>query len=102
MNKHEAAVAAADEAQRILGSELFQQAFEDVRQALMKQWEETPTDSVNRETCVDIHRRLKCLADVKKALSYRIDTGKLAKLEISAADKARNMVKRGMNAFANR
>lgn len=94
MNKHEAAMAAGEEAQRILNSPVFTQAFDDVRAALLKQWEETPTDLASRETCIDIHRRLKCLADIRKAMDYRIQTGKLAQKELSGMERAANMLKR--------
>jgi hypothetical protein len=94
MNKHEAAVAAGEEAQRILNSPVFSQAFDDVRAALVRQWEETPTDQASRETCIDIHRRLKCLADIRKALDYRVKTGQMAQKELTAREKAVNMLKR--------
>lgn len=92
MNKHDAAIAAGEEAHRILNSPAFTQAYDDVRAALLKQWEETPT--ADSETAVDIHRRLKCLSDIRRAMEYRITNGKLAQKELTAREKTVNMLKR--------
>ena len=73
MDKHEAAVARGEEASRVLNSEVFNQAFADVRAALVKTWESLPTSDA--ENARDIHRRLKCLDDVKKAWSTTYPPG---------------------------
>jgi len=90
MDKHEAAMQRGEEASRILNSELFTRAFEDVRTALLKQWEQMPVGDT--EDAQDIHRRLKCLQQVKTALVEHIRTGRMAEKELSAMEKARRAV----------
>ena len=99
MDKHEAAVARGEEASRVLNSEVFNQAFADVRAALVKTWESLPTSDA--ENARDIHRRLKCLDDVKKALKYHISTGNMAQKELSAREKAGRVIRRTLNHFTN-
>lgn len=95
MDKHELAVNRGEEASRVLNSEVFGQAFADVRAALLKTWETLPTS--DSEDARDIHRRLKCLSDVRKALEYHVSTGKLAQKELSAREK----LQRALGRFTN-
>ncbi len=99
MDKHELAVKRGEEASRVLNSEVFGQAFADVRAALLKTWETLPTSDA--ENARDIHRRLKCLTDVRKSLEYHISTGKLAQKEVSAREKAGQVIRRTLNHFTN-
>ena len=104
MEKAEYQALKGEEASRILSSDVFTQAFEDVRQALLKQWEELPT--ADKDTAYDIHRRLKCLGDIKTALTVRIQTGKLIEAKIAKAEKMSALQKFGKfvnrnNAFTN-
>jgi hypothetical protein len=99
MDKHELAVIRGEEASRILKSEVFAQAFADVRAGYLKTWEGLPTS--DGENARDIHRRLKCLTDVKKALEYHIDTGKLAQKELTGREKAGQVIRRTLNHFTN-
>lgn len=80
MDKHEQAVARAEEAQRLMASPMFTQAFDDTRTALLEAWAALP--DVNSEQARDIHRRLKCLESVKRCIETHISTGKLAQKEI--------------------
>lgn len=70
----------AEEAARILGSNVFEEAFSTLHAAYSKAWEELDqiTDGDNAAKARDVHARLKVLRDVKSALSKIIETGKLA------------------------
>lgn len=80
MDRLELAVVRSEEAERVLNSTVFSEAFESVRAALFKTWAELPT--ADTENARDLHRRLKCLDQVKRALEEHIATGKLARKEI--------------------
>lgn len=73
-----------------------------MRQSLLRTWEGLPSVGED-ENARDIHRRLKCLAEVKKSLEVMIETGKLAQHQLSRMEKAgrlaRSAVSR-LNAFA--
>lgn len=85
MDKLELAAVRAEEAERVLNSQVFSAAFEDIRAALVKTWAELPTSDT--ENARDIHRRLKCLDQVKRALEEHIRSGKLAQIEIEGRQK---------------
>lgn len=97
MDKLEQKVIRAEEASRILNSEIFNQAFDDVRAALLKTWEELPT--AEEKVAQEIHMRIKCLADVKKALRHHIESGKMAEREITGRQKAAKAVRGAMNSL---
>jgi len=97
MDRIELAIVRSEEASRILGSELFTRAFEDVRAALFKTWAELPTGDT--ENAKDIHRRLKCLDQVKRALEEHVRSGKLAQKEIEGRDKRPFSFQSVKNAF---
>lgn len=101
MDRTESQIRDADEAARILNSPLFERAFEDVRQAIQQQLEETPTTADGDDAAHDLRRRLKCLGQVKAALSYRVDTGKLAQRELSLREKAAHGVRRFAKTVSN-
>lgn len=98
MDKIEHNIHRAEEAMRIVNSELYTGAFEMVRQSYLKTWEGLPT--ADSENAADIHRRLKCLADVQKVLTEVINTGKLAQRELTAREKAAKLARGVVNAFA--
>jgi hypothetical protein len=99
MDKSDAIAARADEAQRILNSPLFADIFEGIRRAYLSEWEELPTSDT--ELARDIHRRVKCLADVKASLTACINAGKVLQKEQSLRQKAENMAKRAVNRVYN-
>ena len=80
MDRLELATMRADEADRIINSEVFKAAFDDVKAAILSTWADLPT--ADTENAKDLHRRLKCLEQVKRALVEHVATGKLAKKEI--------------------
>jgi hypothetical protein len=80
MDKHEEQVIRADEASRILNSELFDKAFTDTRQALMNGL--ASLDNLDDRKARDLHAMVKALDKVRKCLEVHIDTGKLASKEI--------------------
>lgn len=80
MDKIERSVVRADEAERVLASVVFSEAFDAVKAGILATWAELPT--ADSENARDLHRRLKCLEQVKRALEEHIRTGKLARKEI--------------------
>lgn len=85
MDKLELATIRAEQAQALVSNPMFEQAFADTRQALLETW--ALLDDVNSEQAKDIHRRIKCLASVRKCLETHITTGKLAQIEIEGQKK---------------
>lgn len=101
MDKIESQIRDADEASRILNSPQFEAAFGAVREAIQRELEETPTTTDGDDRAHDLRRRLKCLAQVKAALSYRIDTGKLAHREMTLREKSAQGAKRFAKTLSN-
>jgi hypothetical protein len=90
MDRLEQSSIRAEEASRILNSEMFGQAFADTRQALMNTWAALDTtDERYAEFAKDLHRKIKCLDSVRRCLEVHIDTGKLAAKEIDGREKRR-------------
>lgn len=69
----------------VLGSEVWEQAFGDTRQAILEALAALP--KVNSEEAADLHRMVRCLDRVKKALEAHITTGKLAQKEIESRSR---------------
>jgi len=99
MDKHEAIAAHADEAARILNSPLFNDIFDGIRKAYVKEWEELPTSDT--ETARDIHRRLKALGDVRASLNACISAGKVLAKEQSLREKALSVSKKFVKPLSN-
>lgn len=89
MDKFELATIRAEQAQALITNPMFEQAFADTRQALLETW--ATLDNVNSDQARDIHRRIKCLASVRKCLEEHITTGKLAQKELEGRRKLMDM-----------
>jgi hypothetical protein len=85
MDKLEKALARAEEAQRMLQSEIFKAAFDDTRQAVLEAWAKLPV--ARGDEAQDLHRMLKCLDRVKRCLEVHVETGMLANKEIEGRKK---------------
>ena len=92
MNKDELIALRADEAARILNSQLWVTAWEDTRQAVFSAWEALP--SSDRSQSDELHRTLKNLARLKSVLEKHIQTGKLADKELRAKSGLSGVVQR--------
>lgn len=69
-----------DRAREVLENEQFEQAFADIEQELIEAWKTSPArDEAGRQ---ELFRLLKSLEKVKSALHTRLETGKLAKLQL--------------------
>lgn len=79
----------AGKAQEILGSELWNEAFRDIEQALIEGIVRTAfSDEKLREK---LSQRLACLHDVKRQLERHIESGKLA--EAGLAERIRGALR---------
>jgi len=102
MDKHEAIAARADEAQRILNSLLFNDIFDGIRRRYVEEWAELSTHKAeDLELGRDIHRRVKCLDDVRAVLISCINAGKVLQKEQSMREKALAGTKNLMNRVYN-
>ncbi len=100
MDKHELAVMRGEEAERILGSAVYAEAFNDVRAALLNTWAALDTTEERyAEFAKDLHRRVKCLDAVRSALTERISTGKINQKTIEAGIKRPSTFANVKNAF---
>ena len=75
----------AEEAERIVNSEIFTAAFNDTRQALLNAL--AGMDNLRDDRARDVHAMVKGLDAVKRCLEVHIDTGKLARKEIEGRAK---------------
>lgn len=83
MNNLELKIMRGEQAQQVLSNPLFEQAFNDTRAGIMEAWAGLSTSDEKRsEYSADLHKMLKCLERVKKALTEHITTGKMAAREI--------------------
>jgi hypothetical protein len=85
MDKHEQAVHRGEEAQRLLNSEMLQQAFADTRKAITEAWAGLPTSDA--ENAKDLHRMVKLLDRVQHCIREHVNTGKIAQKQIQSVAK---------------
>lgn len=83
------AIDRANKAQRILDDELFKDAFESVRQALLSKFESAPVNDA--EGIVKVRLCLKLLTDVRANLERAIADGKVAAFEIEEKKRVASM-----------
>lgn len=70
----------AEEAQRVLESQLFVAAFNDTRKAILEAL--ASLDNLRGDQARDLHAMVKGLDKVKRCLELHIQSGKLAQHEI--------------------
>lgn len=71
----------ANRAKEVLENEAFIAAFDDTEREIIEQWTNSPArDAEGREK---LHTFLVLLRKVKTHLTYSLDTGKLAKVELN-------------------
>lgn len=99
MDKHEAIAARADEAARILNSPLFIDICEGIRKAYFEEWAALETSDAG--LAYDIHRRVKCLDDVRKSLTMCINAGKVLEKQQSLLERAQAQAKKIMKPLSN-
>ena len=90
MDSQEQKTLRGDEAQRLMNSPMFEQAFADTRTALLNTWANLDTtDDKYAEFARDLHRKIKAVDSVKRCIQEHITTGKLAQREIDGREKRR-------------
>lgn len=92
MDRLELATVRAEEAERLISSPMFDQAFDDTRKAILEAW--AGLDDVNSEKARDLHRMVKCLARVRRCIEIHIETGKLAQVEIQGRTRLQRVFNR--------
>lgn len=80
MDRLELATSRAEEAQRVLNSPLFAQAFDDTRRALLDAI--AGLDNLRDDRARDLHSMVKGLEKVRRCLEVHVESGKLAQKEI--------------------
>lgn len=80
MDRLELAAMRAEEAERIVKSEIFTAAFDDTRQALLNAL--ASMDNLRDDRARDVHAMVKGLDKVKRCLEVHIESGTLARKEI--------------------
>lgn len=85
MDRNEQKVARGEEAQRLLQSEMLQQAFAETRQACLEAWAKLQTSE--KEAAKDLHRMVKLMDRVQSCIREHITTGKIAQKTIESVAK---------------
>lgn len=80
MDKLEADMARAEEAQRLIDNPMFAQAFADTRTAVMAAWAQC--DTKDKDTLQELHIMVKALDKVQRCITSHIENGKVAAHEI--------------------
>lgn len=81
-----------DRAREVLENEAFQQAFEELKTELIESWENSPArDQEGREK---LYQLLKLTDKLKANLTNRLETGKLAQLELAHKESLIQKAKR--------
>lgn len=70
----------ADQARQVLENDAFKQAFADMRQEVIEQWTQSPARDV--EGREKLYQYLRMMDKLQACLTSRLETGKLAKLEL--------------------
>ena len=83
------AIDRAQKAERIVNDELFKEAFESVRQALIQKFETAPVNDV--EGMGKVRLCLKLLHDVRANLERVIADGKVAEFELQEKKRVANL-----------
>lgn len=82
----------ANRAREVLDNEAFQAAFSGIEQQVIEQWTNSPArDKEGRE---QLWVYLSLLRKVKAQLTYSMETGKLAQLEIEHQEKKKSLLER--------
>ncbi len=85
MDKRELQLLRGEQARQLLTNPVFEAAFTEARASILEAWAELPTS--DKEAARDLHRQLKCLDRVRKAIQTHIDTGTLARKDIETRSK---------------
>lgn len=85
MDKLEAAVLRAEEAQRLVDSPLFIEAFADTRRGIQESW--AATNTKDKDTLQELHLMVKLIDRLQNCLTTHIETGKLSQREIEGRKK---------------
>ena len=85
MDKLESAVVRGEEAERLVNSPLFIQAFEDTRKGIQEAWAKTNTK--DKDTQQELHLMVKLIDRLQACLTEHIETGKIAQREIEGRRK---------------
>lgn len=87
----------AEKAREILDNPVFQQVMDDIEEEIIESWKNAPArDSEGREKLWQI---LKLAGKLRSNLQTRLDTGKMAKIELEHKEKS--LIQRGKEMMMN-
>jgi hypothetical protein len=85
-------------AKEVLENEQFQASFDAIESEVMETWKNTPArDESGREAC---YVYLKMLQKVKAQLTYSLETGKLAELDLIHKQTLTDRLRTGLSSWA--
>lgn len=94
MSTLESRIYDANRAREVLDNEAFNAAFADIEQEVFDRWQNSPSSETAARERLWIYQFL--LKELKKNLTTRLETGKLAELDLkhkqTLADRARNIL----------
>jgi hypothetical protein len=91
MNLHEE-VGKGARAEQFLKSDVYQEAFNKVRQGILERWSSSPVG--DKEGQHELRLMLKCLEDMHLNIVSVVNSGKLASLQIEEEKKRKTMMER--------
>ena len=84
-------------AEKLLGNELFAEAFDKLREAILTSIEEAPIR--DKEGVHELKLMLKVLKDVKGHIIQVVETGKMASIQIMEQEKLDRLKKSGLKVY---
>ncbi len=98
MSLHEDA-AKGTRAETLLKSDIYRDAHESVRKAILEKWASSPV--ADREGQHELRLMLKLLDDLHGNVLSMVNTGKLATAQIQHENKLKEMAKKAAEGFSN-
>ena len=86
-----------ERAEKLLGNDLFVEAFDKLREAILNSIEEAPIR--DRDGVHELKLMLKVLKDVKGHIIQVVETGQMAKIQLEQQEKLDRLNKSGLKVY---